>query len=135
MKNEHVWREELNISGSSLVSTIKELIHEGDIRRIIIKDEQGKTLVEIPLLIGAVVALALPVVAAIGAIGAIANHLTIVIEREASNHEDSTEEACIERIPINESTDPAITKSRHSEQLETQLEEETLVEEWAVRFP
>ena len=81
MKKEHVWREEFNINGELLVSTVKQLIHQGDIRRISIKDEQGQVLIEIPLLAGAIVAMAVPVLAAVGAIGAIVSKLTVVVEK------------------------------------------------------
>lgn len=77
--------EEFSISGDSLVPKIKELIHQGNIRRITIKNEEGKTLIEIPLtvgLVGGVIGATLfPVIAALGAIGAMVAHLTIAIER------------------------------------------------------
>jgi hypothetical protein len=60
---------------------VKELVHEGNIRRIIIKDAEGKTLIEAPLTIGVVGAVLLPVWAALGAIAALAAELTIVIEK------------------------------------------------------
>jgi Domain of unknown function (DUF4342) len=78
--------EEFKISGDTLVAEIKALIHQGNIRRIIIKNEEGHTLLEIPLtvgVIGGVVSAALfPVVAALGVIGAMVAHLTVVIERQ-----------------------------------------------------
>ncbi|MFB2877586.1 MULTISPECIES: DUF4342 domain-containing protein [Floridanema] len=77
--------EEFSISGDALVSKIKELIYEGNIRRITIKNEEGHILIEIPLtigVVGGVVGTALfPIVAAIGAIGALVAHLTIAIEK------------------------------------------------------
>lgn len=77
--------EEFSISGDVLVSKIKELIHEGNIRRITIKNEEGHTLIEIPLtigVVGGVVGTAMfPIVAALGAIGALVAHLTIAIEK------------------------------------------------------
>ncbi len=73
--------EEFTIRGDAVVAKIKELVHEGNIRRIIIKDESGQTLIEIPLTLGVVGAVLLPVWAAIGAIAALAVKLTIVIER------------------------------------------------------
>jgi hypothetical protein len=78
--------EELKISGDALVAEVKALIHQGNIRRIIIKNEEGRTLLEIPLtvgVIGGVISAALfPVVAALGVIGAMVAHLTVVIERQ-----------------------------------------------------
>ena len=73
--------EEFIVRGDAVVAKIKELVHEGNIRRIIIKNEEGQTLIEIPLTIGVVGAVLLPVWAAIGAIAALAAKLTIVIER------------------------------------------------------
>lgn len=82
---EKVRVEEFSISGDALVGKIKELIHQGNIRRITIKNEEGHTLIEIPLtigVVGGVVGTALfPIVAAIGAIGALVAHLTIAIEK------------------------------------------------------
>ncbi len=82
--------EEFTITGDAVVAKIKELVHEGNIRRITIKDESGQTLIEIPLTLGVVGALLLPVWAAIGAIAAVAAKLTIVIERvdDAPKKED-----------------------------------------------
>jgi Domain of unknown function (DUF4342) len=78
--------EEFKISGDTLVAEIKTLIHQGNIRRIIIKNEEGHILLEIPLtvgVIGGVISAALfPVVAALGVIGAMVAHLTVVIERQ-----------------------------------------------------
>ncbi len=81
MNKEHVWHEEFSVNGESLVSAVKQLLHEGDIRRIIIKNEESDVLIEIPLLMGAIVAIAVPVLAAVGAIGAIAGKLTVVVEK------------------------------------------------------
>ena len=80
-EQDKVKKEEFKVTGDAVVSKIKELMHEGNIRRIIIKNEEGKTLIEIPLTIGAVGAILLPVWAAIGAIAALAANLTIVVEK------------------------------------------------------
>ena len=88
--NEKVTAEEFKISGDVLVAKIKELIAQGNVRRIIIKNEEGHTLIEIPMtvgVIGSVISAALfPVVAAVGVIGAMVAHLTVVIERQESGH-------------------------------------------------
>jgi Domain of unknown function (DUF4342) len=73
--------EEFKLNGELLLTKLKELVHEGNIRRITIKNDEGHTLIEIPLTLGVVGALLLPVVAAIGTIGALAASLTIVVER------------------------------------------------------
>ncbi|MCU0287759.1 MAG: DUF4342 domain-containing protein [Acidobacteria bacterium] len=73
--------EEFKISGSELVDKIKELIHQGNIRRIILKNEEGKTLIEIPLTLGLVGVALMPVFAAVGAIAALVARLTLVVEK------------------------------------------------------
>jgi CBS domain-containing protein len=78
-----IFTEEVKVSGEAAVAKVKEIIREGNIRRIIIKNESGKTLFEIPLTIGVVGALLLPQLAALGAVGALIANLTITIEREA----------------------------------------------------
>jgi DNA-binding Lrp family transcriptional regulator len=74
--------EEFKVSGEAVVSKVKELVHEGNVRRITIKNEEGKTLFEIPLVVGVIGALLLPQLAALGAVGALIARLTITIERE-----------------------------------------------------
>lgn len=81
MSEEQVRTEEYQVDGDYLVHKIKELVHEGNIRRIIIKNEEGKRLIEIPLTIGAVGVVLLPVWAAIGAIAALVTNCTIVVEK------------------------------------------------------
>ena len=73
--------QEFKVTGDAVVGKLKELLHEGNVRRIIIKNDEGKTLIEIPLTLGVAGALFLPVWAAIGAIAALAANLTIVIEK------------------------------------------------------
>jgi len=81
MSEETVRTEEYQVEGDSLVHKLKELVHEGNIRRIIIKNEEGKRLIEVPLTIGAVGVVLLPVWAAIGAIAALVADCTIVVEK------------------------------------------------------
>lgn len=81
MDEEQVRTEEYQVDGDYLVAKIKELIHEGNIRRITIKNEEGKRLIEVPLTIGAVGAVLLPVWAALGAIAALVADCTIVVEK------------------------------------------------------
>ncbi len=81
MAQEEIRVEEFKVTGELLVSRLKEILHEGNIRRIIIKNEEGRTLIEIPLTLGVVGALLLPVWAAIGALAALATHCTIVVEK------------------------------------------------------
>ncbi len=81
MKEEKFKKEEFKVSGEEVVKTIKKLVREGNIRRIIIKNEEGKTLIEVPLTLGVVGAALLPVWAAIGAIAALVTNCTIVVEK------------------------------------------------------
>ena len=73
--------EEFRTTGDELLGKTKELIHQGNIRRLIIKNEEGRTLIEIPLTIGLIGAALLPVLAAVGAIAALATDCSIVVER------------------------------------------------------
>lgn len=81
MSEENVRFEEFRVTGEAVVAKVKELVREGNIRRIILINEQGEILIEIPLTLGVVGALLLPVWAAIGAIAAMAANLTVVVER------------------------------------------------------
>jgi hypothetical protein len=74
-------REEYSVCGEDLLSRVKELVREGNIRRITIRSAEGNTLIEIPLAIGVVGAMLLPVWAAIGAIAALVTNCTIAVER------------------------------------------------------
>lgn len=81
------------VSGEKLIEKFKELIREGNVRRIIIKDKHGKILVEFPLAFGLVGAVLAPVLAAVGAIAALVTKCTITVERE----KDEPEEKSLER--------------------------------------
>jgi hypothetical protein len=81
MSDERVWKEEVRVQGEALVEKVKELVHEGNVRRVIVKNERGQTVMELPLTIGVVGAIAAPVIAAVGAIAALASKWTIEVER------------------------------------------------------
>lgn len=74
--------EEFKVSGAEIVAKIKKLIKEGNARKIIIKNDKGKVMLEIPLTIGAVGALIAPVLAAVGAAAALMTKCTIVVEKK-----------------------------------------------------
>ena len=74
-------REEVSISADNLIEKVKELLHEGNVTRIIVKNEEGKTLIEIPATVGVIGVLFAPWLAALGAIAALATKCTIVVER------------------------------------------------------
>ncbi|MBL8102691.1 MAG: DUF4342 domain-containing protein [Anaerolineales bacterium] len=79
--SEKTHTEEFKIDGEKLIAKIKELIHEGNIRKIIIKDKEGKILMEIPMTFGVVGVLLAPQLAAIGAIAALVTEATLVVEK------------------------------------------------------
>ncbi len=79
---ENTRKQEFKVSGEDVVRTIKDLIKEGNARRIILKNEEGETLIEIPLTFGAVGVLLAPTLAAIGAVAALVAKCTIVVEKK-----------------------------------------------------
>jgi hypothetical protein len=74
--------EQYKVAGDRVVEKVKDIIREGNVRRITIRNEEGRTLIEIPLTIGVVGALLIPVWAAIGAIAALVANCSIEVERE-----------------------------------------------------
>ncbi|MEG4456702.1 DUF4342 domain-containing protein [Microcoleus sp. N9_A1] len=83
---EKVRVEEFKISGDSLIGKVKELIQQGKLRRLVIKNPQGRTLADIPLMAGLVGGVAgsvvFPIAAVLATVGAVAAHLTVAIERK-----------------------------------------------------
>ena len=73
---------QFHVSGDELLKKVKEIIHEGNVNRIIIKSEEGKTYLEIPVTIGLIGALLLPVFAAVGALAALVSNFTIEVIRK-----------------------------------------------------
>jgi hypothetical protein len=71
-----------NVTGDELLKKVKEIIHEGNVNRIIIKNEEGKTYLEIPVTIGVIGALLAPVFAAVGALAALAVNFKIEVIRK-----------------------------------------------------
>lgn len=82
MSEHQTTQEEIKISGEELLGKVKQLIREGNVRRIIIRDKDSKTLVEIPLTIGVIGAVVAPVLAAVGAIAALVTECTILVVRD-----------------------------------------------------
>ena len=82
MTEEKVHSEEFRVNGEELLGRIKNLVNEGNIRRIIIKDKEGKVIFEIPLTFGILGALIAPQLAAIGAIAALVTEATVVVEKD-----------------------------------------------------
>lgn len=79
---------EFTVSGSQLLSRVKELVHQGNVRHIIIKNEEGRTLLELPLTMGIVGVALIPAYAAVGAIAALIARCNIVVR----NTEDPGEQ-------------------------------------------
>jgi hypothetical protein len=75
------WTEEVKVQGEGLVTKIKELVHEGNVRHVTIKNDEGQIVMEFPLTFGVVGALLLPTLAAIGAVAALLTNCTIVVVR------------------------------------------------------
>src|SRR5262245_41034284 len=101
MSDTNTRREEFQFNGDTLLAKVREILHEGNVRRVVIRNEEGKTLIDVPLTIGVVGTLLAPQLAAIGAIAALVIRGTIVIEKEAAASEPPPAEA----VKI---TDPAI---------------------------
>jgi len=75
-------KEEFKVSGEQVVSKVKQLVKEGNARKIIIKNESGETLIEFPLTIGAVGVVIAPTLAAVGALATLVTNCTIIVERK-----------------------------------------------------
>ena len=80
MQNGH--EEEFKVTGEEVISKVKEIIKAGNARRIIIRNEEGKDIIEIPLTLGAVGVLIAPALAAVGAVAALLTKCTIVVIKE-----------------------------------------------------
>ena len=81
MSKENIKKEEFKVSGDDVLKKIKEIIKAGNVRKIILKNEKGKSLIEIPVTLGVIGAALLPVWAAIGAVAALVTKCTIVVEK------------------------------------------------------
>lgn len=75
-------KEEFKLSGDEIIEKIKSIVKEGNARKIIIKNENGETVAEFPLTVGAVGALLAPILAAVGAIAALLTKCTLVVEKK-----------------------------------------------------
>lgn len=80
-ESENTKHESFKVSGDEILTKIKEIIKEGNVRRVIIRNEKDETIMEFPLTIGAIGVVLAPVFAAVGAIAALATDCTIVVEK------------------------------------------------------
>ena len=94
MSEEKVRTEEFSVNGEDLLGKIKEIIDEGNIRRIIIKKKDGDTVMEIPMNIGIVGAFIAPQLAAIGAIAALVTEATVVVEKRQNKQKPDRLPTC-----------------------------------------
>jgi len=92
--------EEFKVKGEELVEKVKQLIHEGNVRRLIIKDETGKVYLEIPVTFGVIGALIAPMLAAVGAVAAMVANLKVEVVRTMEREPGK-------ETPKHESPDPA----------------------------
>ena len=74
-------KEEFSVSADNLIEKVKELLHEGNVTRIVVQDDMGKVLLEIPATVGVIGVVLAPWLAALGVIAALATNCTIVVER------------------------------------------------------
>ena len=83
-QNEKSNHESFKVSGDEILSKVKEIIKEGNARKIIIKNEKEDTIMEFPLTIGAIGVVLAPIFAAVGTLTALATHCTIIVEKRNS---------------------------------------------------
>jgi len=81
--------EKIDAKHAHLVERVKELVHEGNVRRIIVKNSDGKTVIAVPVTVGVVGVLVAPTVAAIGALAALAADYSIDVERQTPDSTDT----------------------------------------------
>ena len=77
--------EELRVTGEEVAETMRKLLHEGNVRRIIVTNDEGQTIMEVPVTVGVVAAIVAPLIAAVAVVGAMVSGLRIVVERVDSN--------------------------------------------------
>ena len=85
-------KEEFKVKSEEVIGKVKELLHEGNVRKLIIKDEEGKVYLEIPVTLGLVGAFLAPTVAAVGALAAMVAHLKIEVIRTEGDEKSETPE-------------------------------------------
>lgn len=87
---ETTFKESFKVAGTQLVDAVKKLLHEGNVRRIVIKHGDGRVVAEFPLTVGVVGAVLAPVVAAVGALAAVLTECTLEVERSVPDKADDS---------------------------------------------
>ncbi|MCA9914686.1 MAG: DUF4342 domain-containing protein [Anaerolineae bacterium] len=99
-KNKNQWVEEIEVAGNDLVSRVKELIEEGNVRRLIIRKADGDVLMEVPLtasvVVGGAAVVFAPMLAALGALAALVTQLRIEVVRVAEPSDDTKQKVDVE---------------------------------------
>ena len=86
-QNEKSNHESFKVTGDEILSKVKEIIKEGNARKIIIKNEKDEIIMEFPLTIGAIGVVLAPIFAAVGTLAALATHCTIIVEKRNNENE------------------------------------------------
>jgi len=81
-QKDNSYQESFKVSGDEILTKIKEIIKEGNARRIIIKNEKDETIMEFPLTVGAIGIVLAPIFAAVGTLTALATKCTIIVEKK-----------------------------------------------------
>jgi len=121
--------EQFKVHGKDLVDKIRELIHEGNVRRIIVKDERGHTFLEIPLTVATIGVVAAPILAAVGAIATLVSKFDIAVERTGAAPSSGSGPQTSSKVTDNsvgakeEQMDMAGTVAEHSDNMGTKLED------------
>jgi len=92
--------EEIKVTGHKLAETVESLVHEGNVTRIIIRNEQGHTFIEIPITVAVIGAVFAPILAAVGALAAMAAHFTVVVEKTRPAEAGKTASAASSDTPV-----------------------------------
>ena len=90
-EKKNTFTEEIHATADQLIGTIKDLLHEGNVRHLVIKNPEGQTVIEVPVNVGVISLLVAPILAAIGAIAVFAAKFTIVVTREKMDDPIPTE--------------------------------------------
>lgn len=76
------YTEEIKVTGGKLLETVKNVVRAGNVRRVVIRNPSGRTVLDVPLSAGAVGVVLMPFFAAVGGLALLATHYTVVVERD-----------------------------------------------------